>query len=65
MLMEAWAYCANPASGHYDGDRGVPRVWGGGLARLDPSRPPADVPHRRWVRFLDDCGRAADFARPN
>jgi hypothetical protein len=26
------------------------------LARLDPARPPSDVPPRRWVRFIDDCG---------
>jgi hypothetical protein len=36
---------------------GAPRAWAEGLARLDPSRPPADVPPKRWARFIDDCGR--------
>jgi hypothetical protein len=30
------------------------------LARLEPSKPPADVPPRRWVAFIDDCGRFLD-----
>jgi hypothetical protein len=24
------------------------------LARIDPERPPCDVPRRRWVQFIDD-----------
>jgi hypothetical protein len=27
------------------------------LARLDPARPPADVPPHRWSQFIDDCDR--------
>jgi hypothetical protein len=39
---------------------GAPRAWAEALARLDPSKPPADVPSRRWLRFIDDCGRFLD-----
>ena len=39
----------------YDG--GAPRAWAEALARLDPNKPPGDVPPRRWLRFIDDCGR--------
>jgi hypothetical protein len=38
-------------------DGGAPRAWAEALARLDPNRPPGDVPLRRWVQFIDDCGR--------
>jgi hypothetical protein len=41
-------------------DGGAPRAWAEGLARLDPSKPPGDVPPRRWLRFIDDCGRFLD-----
>lgn len=34
---------------------GVPREWANALARLDPARPPADVPQGRWRTFIDDC----------
>jgi hypothetical protein len=39
---------------------GVPRAWAEGFARLDPVRPPADVPLRRWQQFIDDVGRFLD-----
>jgi hypothetical protein len=42
----------------YDGC--APLVWAQALARLDPARPPGDVPLGRWVRFIDDCGRFLD-----
>jgi hypothetical protein len=38
-------------------DGGAPRAWAEALARLDPSKPPGDVPPQRWLRFIDDCGR--------
>ena len=38
----------------------VPRSWAEGFARLDPARPPADVPLRRWQQFIDDIGRFFD-----
>ena len=33
---------------------------GEGFARLDPNRPPGDVPPKRWVRFIDDIGLFLD-----
>ena len=42
----------------YDG--GAARSWAEALARLDPSKPPNDVPPKRWLRFVDDCGRFLD-----
>src|SRR4029077_715706 len=42
----------------YDG--GAPRAWSEALARLDPNKPPGDVPPQRWLRFIDDCGRFLD-----
>jgi hypothetical protein len=35
---------------------GVPRAWAEGFARLDPDRPPGDVPLKRWRLFVDDVG---------
>jgi hypothetical protein len=46
------------AIAEYDG--GAPRIWAEALARLDPARPPQDVPPRRWEQFIDDCGRFLD-----
>ena len=42
----------------YDG--GAPRAWAEALARLDPNKQLGDVPSRRWLRFIDDCGRFLD-----
>jgi hypothetical protein len=42
----------------YDG--GAPRVWAEALARLDPKRPPCDMSPKRWLQFIDDCGRFLD-----
>jgi hypothetical protein len=42
----------------YDG--GAPRVWAEALARLDPAKPPHNVPLVRWRQFIDDCGRFLD-----
>jgi hypothetical protein len=41
-------------------DGGTPRAWAEALARLDPNKPPGDLPPRRWLRFIDDCGRFLD-----
>jgi hypothetical protein len=41
-------------------DGGAPRAWAEGFARLDRARPPDDMPHWRWLRFIDDCGRFLD-----
>jgi hypothetical protein len=39
---------------------GIPREWAEGFARLDPDQPPANVPLKRWQRFIDDVGRFLD-----
>jgi hypothetical protein len=49
---------ARAAIVEYDGC--APRAWAEGFARLDPNKPPADVPARCWLRFIDDCGRFID-----
>ena len=41
-------------------EAGIPRAWAEGFARLDPDRPPADVPPQRWRRFIDDVGLFLD-----
>lgn len=41
-------------------DAATPRGWAEGFATLDPDRPPADVPLRRWQQFVDDVGRFLD-----
>jgi len=41
-------------------DGNIPRAWAEGFARLHPDCPPADVPAKRWVRFVDDVGRFLD-----
>jgi hypothetical protein len=41
-------------------DGGAPRAWAEALARLDPALPPCDTPPKRWLRFIDDCGRFLD-----
>jgi hypothetical protein len=48
------------AIAEYDG--GAPRVWAEALVRLDPNKPPGDVPPQRWLRFIDDCGSFLDDA---
>jgi hypothetical protein len=37
-------------------DGSARRAWAKEVARLDPTRPPADVPPHRWSQFIDDCG---------
>jgi hypothetical protein len=41
-------------------DGGAPRVWAEALARLDPARAPRDIMPKRWLCFIDDCGRFLD-----
>jgi hypothetical protein len=41
-------------------DAGAPRAWAEALSRLDPDHPPGDVPLRRWVQFINDCGHFLD-----
>lgn len=39
---------------------GIPLEWAEGFARLDPDRPPGDVPLKRWQRLADDVGLFLD-----
>jgi hypothetical protein len=41
-------------------DGSASRQWAGRLARLDQNNPPGDVPPRRWLRLMHDCGRFLD-----
>lgn len=41
-------------------DGNIPLEWAEGFVRLDPDRPPGDVPLRRWQRFVDDVGMFLD-----
>jgi hypothetical protein len=41
-------------------DGGAPRAWAEALARLNPAKPPVNVPPQRWLRFIDDCDRFLD-----
>jgi hypothetical protein len=45
-------------------DGGAPRAWAEGFARLDRARLPDDVPQRRWLQFIDDCGAFLDGGWP-
>jgi hypothetical protein len=40
----------------------IPSDWVEGIARLDPDRPPSDVPRHRWRQFVNDCH---DFLSPS
>ena len=42
----------------YDGS--APRAWAEALAQLEPTRPPCDIPSKRWLQFIDDCGQFID-----
>src|SRR4051812_3680255 len=55
-----WSEEHEERAGQSEFDGGIPRAWAEGLARLDPSRAPADVPPSRWLLFINDCGRFAD-----
>jgi hypothetical protein len=56
----SWTEAHEERSAIIEFDGGAPREWAEGLARLDPARPPADVPPRRWLQFLNDCGHFLD-----
>lgn len=58
--VPAWAEAEEERAAIIEYDAGVPRAWAEALARLDPNRPPGDVPLKRWRRFIDDCGSFLD-----
>jgi hypothetical protein len=57
---DTWTGAQEERSAIVEYDGGASRAWAEALARLDPSKPPADVPLPRWLRFIDDCGRFLD-----
>jgi hypothetical protein len=58
--FNTWAEGEDERAAIIEYDGAVPRTWAEALARLDPARPPGDVPAKRWVQFIDDCGRFLD-----
>jgi hypothetical protein len=60
VLGNAWTDAEEERAAIVQHDGGAPRAWAEALARLDPNKPPGDVPPRRWLRFIDDCGLFLD-----
>ena len=56
----AWGAAEEERAAIVQHDGATPRAWAEGFARLDPDRPPGDVPLRRWRRFVDDVGLFLD-----
>jgi hypothetical protein len=56
--LATWGEAERAAIIEHDGD--ILRGWAEGFARLDPDRPPGNVPLRRWQRFVDDAGLFLD-----
>jgi hypothetical protein len=61
---DAWTDAHEERAAIVEYDAGTPRAWAEGFARLDPDKPPGDVPARRWLRFINDCGRFLDGGWP-
>jgi hypothetical protein len=55
-----WTEAHDERAAVIEHDGGAPQDWAEALARLDLASPPADVPPRRWLAFVDDCGRFLD-----
>jgi hypothetical protein len=55
-----WGGAEDERAAIVEHDGAIPCEWAGGAARLDPDRPPGDVPLRRWQRFVDDVGLFLD-----
>jgi hypothetical protein len=55
-------YEESAAIAEHDGR--APRERAEAFARLDPAWHPGDVPHRRWLQFVDDCGAFLDSGWP-
>jgi hypothetical protein len=57
---DLWTEAHEEGAAIIEFDGGAPKLWAEALARLDPTSPPGDVPLKRWLRFIDDCGRFLD-----
>ena len=55
-----WGEAEDERAAIVEHDGGAPREWAEGFARLDPDRPPAGIPPRRWLQFVDDTGSFLD-----
>ena len=55
-----WGEAEEERAAIVEHDGSIPREWAEGFARLDPDRPPGDVPLKRWQRFVDDVGLFLD-----
>jgi hypothetical protein len=60
LALVQWGDAEDERAAIVEYDRGVPRDWAEGFARLDCAKPPADVSSHRWRLFIDDCGRFLD-----
>lgn len=58
--LAIWGEAEEERAAIVEHDGAIPRAWAEGFARLDPDRPPGDVPPRRWQRFVDDVGLFLD-----
>jgi hypothetical protein len=56
----SWGETQEERTAIVEHDGKIPRRWAEGFARLDPDRPPRDVPKHRWLRFIDDVGLFLD-----
>jgi hypothetical protein len=55
-----WGEAEDERAAIVEHDGNIPCAWAEGFARLDPDRPPRDVPLKRWCRFVDDVGGFLD-----
>jgi hypothetical protein len=56
IAAPSWGEAAEERAAIIQHRGGIPCTWAEGFARLDPDRPPGDVPPRRWLQFVDDIG---------
>src|SRR5215470_3524598 len=59
-VADAWTGAHEERAAIIEHDSCIPRAWAEALARLDAARQPADIPPKRWLQFIDDCGRFLD-----
>jgi hypothetical protein len=60
IVAASWSEAEEERAAIVEHDGYIPRAWAEGFARLDPGRPPDDLPTKRWLRFIDDTGRFLD-----
>jgi hypothetical protein len=56
----SWSNAEEERAAIIEYEANAPRDWAEALAQLDRTKPPAEITHDRWLRFLDDCGRFLD-----